>query len=452
MFPRKNPLEGLDMICEREQPDYVPLVVENDEEGVCKFVDDAFDMILKDLHKQKPLVKNQIAEELKNVSYLQERKFIFNEQFLISNHMVKCYIKRKDMYEKDGKRYKYKVKLPLIEMRKLIPNSFISPWAFPSLLIFHEGNPCSANLSPTGVMNVTGGYNYEQLKDSIKFFCSLVIKALKKTTGKDMVLDDIHFKLRVASNKIGGKNFNLIALNDYCIKNNITASVYDPYGINRLKIKPLPLTFPSIGVNIFPSGGLVMYGFTCDTQAKYVIKSLECWLWLFITVDTDFIGWNRYLVQRSNAEKNRLKLSLKRKAKKIKDWEEKIKPKERRNIYVAWNKTADIPGARTFLRSVISKEENDITMLKKKYKKDPLKLAEKIKKIDSSLCDYLDILNNYLLSIDVRNLIEERGKNQNSSAQIDYNDHEKVSIDLSDEILEEKEKRSLRERLETSKR
>lgn len=327
MFSETDQLSGYRKIAERTQPDYVPLVLENDTENICEFVDNAFDMLFDDFKRGEPLFRTQIKHELLGASYFRERKNIFNEQFLISNHMVKCYFKQEDEVKENGLHYKVKVKLPLIEMRELIPHSYISPWAFPSLLIFNKHNPCSANLSPTGIMNVTGGYNLQQLKDGIKFFSHVVIKTIKQVSGKKVVLDDIHFKVRMASNKIGGKTFNILALNDYCISNNIT-SVYEEGRINRIQIFPFPRTLPSVAVNIFPSGGLTMYGFTMFYQADAIINMLEHWIWLFLRVDTEFMGWDRYIRMRSKAEEKRLESSLNRKIQKLSFGKRKLAQKK----------------------------------------------------------------------------------------------------------------------------
>lgn len=385
MFPEKDPFDGFSMVCERKQENYKSVQFSEEDKPFCDYVDDTFDLILNDLDVFRDVVKTQINDELKKYDYFGETKHLFNEQFLVCNHMVKCYFKG----EEDN------LTLPLIDFRKEIKNSFISPWSFPSLLIFNEDNPCVANLSPTGIMNITGGYNLHQLKDSIKFYSLKVIKFMEKHKGTRVKLVDIHFKIRYSSNKVGGKTFDCVAINDFCFKNGITTAVYDPNRINRIQIFPFPKTLPSVAVNIFPSGGVNIYGFKAFYEVDFVVKMLKSWLWRFVCPDSDFKGWEIYNNKRSREESVRLDKSLLKKKAKIQHWEEKIGAMEKRNIYEAWSLTEDDPECRRFLRCKLKEEKNEIKDLKKRFKKDKNLLHNKIQVVEKSRENYIDMIKTY---------------------------------------------------------
>ena len=133
-----------------------------------EFIDDAFKLINNDMEKDKDRILKGVCKEMAKMQHLPERKKIFNEKFKVRNHMLLCKIKNISYIKRNNKKIKLATQLPLIELSKRIKGAYYGPWVFPALLIFHPLHPCTANLSPKGVLNLTGGYNIKQVKDVIK--------------------------------------------------------------------------------------------------------------------------------------------------------------------------------------------------------------------------------------------------------------------------------------------
>lgn len=366
-FPEKDPFEGEDMVMESPLFDYAGLPCDNDE--LKQFVDDAFELIDRDFKRIQPLERQQIEHEMqKHKKIIREPRHCFNEKFVVQNHMVKCFIRCIDTVEKDGIRYPIKTKLPLVEMSRKIDHAILAQWSFPSLLIFSYRTPCSANVSPSGVINITGGYSSHQLKEAIVYFVDNTLRAIKEITGNTYVLEDIHFKSRTATTKIGACKIDTISLRDFCSKNGIT-TLCNPHTINCTQIYPFPETMPSVIVRIFPAGGLVLMGFKTNFQTNVVVNFLKKWLWKFLREDLDFKGWPKYLASRARERDSRLRKSLEKKAKKIKERENDIREKDNRGVYEAWALTEDCYLARSFLRKTIINENVEKKELRKKYRK-----------------------------------------------------------------------------------
>lgn len=354
---------------EMRQMDYEPLETYNTE--LKEFVDNAFSLIDEDMKKNKDRIIKSVREEMDKMKTLPPRRKVFNESFKIRNHMLICYIKNTSSIKKNGLKYRIATKLPLIEMSKHIPYSYFAPWIFPSLLIFCPTHPCSANLSPTGVVNITGGYSIEQLKDAICYFIDIIIKTSSQLTGYNFVLDDINFKLRMVTNKIGGYRIDTLSMRDLCKQNNIKTSC-NPETINKTQIFPFKETLPSLGISVHPAGGVNFSGFKGIYEAELAYEFLERLLWKFLRENMEFQGWGPYLKERKKKERLILTRALAKKKKKIADWEQRINEKIEKNVYEAWKMTANNKKARSFLKKCIEADNKTKAALKKSYKKRPL--------------------------------------------------------------------------------
>ena len=389
-----------DFVVETECEEYTPPPFPSLE--VKEFVDKAFDMIIKDIDDAQPALEMAIKEEKKGMPFLGEAKPIFNEPFIIRNHMAICYIRNMTYVEKNGIKYPVVANMPLNELSKTLKYTYYSPWSFPSVSIFHPQHPCTANLSSYGVVKITGGYSIQQLKDAVTYYVGLILTEASKITNYNYVLDDIHFKLRFASNKLGGLVINTKKFRDFCRQNNIVF-YHNPNKFNSTQIFPFRKTLPHVAAAIFDAGGVNIYGWTSIHEAKFVYDFLCQCLWKFLRDNVDFKGWASYNAARERKAKNVFSDALARKANKIKNWENKIRDLKRREVYKAWEMTHEYPLARTFLKKLIKYEEFKKQPKTKKRKrtisgsKFPQDFLEEYDKV-TELTSYVDIVKAYLES------------------------------------------------------
>ncbi len=254
-------------------------------------------------------------------------------QFRVRNHMTTCYL----YSYQEGQRKP--LALNMYKMSRVIPLSYFVPEKGPGLFIFIEDEVCTALLSNTGKITITGGYSEEQLKFCLSHFIFQVILGLTHYYPKEFTdsisFDTIIVKNRLCTNKLFLKAIDVISLSDF-----FTQRGYNPIlraqVINILYVKPFPQLNDSITIKFFPAGGINITGLCCLWEAEMVIRLICSVLDPFLA-DLEVKNPASYRKRRLKKETGVVPLSRKRKLKKILKWEALKQECEDGGVYEAWN-------------------------------------------------------------------------------------------------------------------
>lgn len=262
----------------------------------------------------------ELAKNIHNIShlFLDDETILnaFPEKLFVRNHMFSVKISIIDNNTKQALN-----EINLQELSENTENAFFCLKKTPSMVLFSNKVFCCAILTKKGNINLVGGYSEDEIKYTLTYFLTK-IKNAYNDQGKDVTIQintlDLHnmaISTSIPFTKID--IFNATTL----LKEKQIPFKYVPELNDLLTIKPFPITFPSVNIRIFPSGGIFSFGFKSHFEIKLIMSIFICLINPYLR-KKDFTTQQLQDWRHNNFNnwKQQEKNKIKRRKKKISNW------------------------------------------------------------------------------------------------------------------------------------
>lgn len=296
---------------------------------IFKLLGTQFETLFHDIQNKRQHTIEVISKEIAqhDVSLLspQEIRSYITEKVYIRNYMFCVEIEIVYTSLSTGNTVKV-TEIDLDKINTFIKSAYYSKDKTPSMVIFIDEVFCCAILTKNGSINVVGGYSIPEIKFTLIHILQTVVDAhshLPDVSNVKVNIKSINLYNMTISTSLPFCAIDIYNATSYLSSKRISYDlVAERFYI--LKIKPLKTYASSIHIRVFPTGGIVGYGFKSYDEINIAFG-------VVISMIKDFIRKTSYTILELQAKreeiieswKNQELTKLNDRGKKISEWESK---------------------------------------------------------------------------------------------------------------------------------